>query len=379
MNSLDKIISRFNTDSVRWDKYNKDIIPLWVADMDFETPQCVIDAITKRLDHKVFGYTHAPYHLKEEITQYIKDQFGWTIDPEWIVFTPSLVSSLYSIAQQVTQADDHVMTLQPVYHHILQAASFSNRDYSAVPLDANNHRLILSSDGLKHYQKNNTRLLFFCNPHNPGGTVYSRTELTDIAEFCVNNNIVICSDEIHCNMIHDRIQHLPIASLSEEIADQSITLMSLNKVFNIPGLGLAWMICKNKEIRKKIQAQIGTLIPDPQIISYVSTQAALRHGEPWRQELIQYLESNKLMLKNDIKQMQLLQMYTMEASYLAWIDCSQLEIKDPAQLFLDHGLALQPGSMFQQDNHMRINIATPKSVLREALERMRAAINSLQT
>jgi cystathionine beta-lyase len=378
MNQFDKVFSRFNTDSVRWDKYNKDIIPLWVADMDFETPQCVVDAVTKRLDHKVFGYTHAPYQLKEEITQYIKDQFDWTIEPEWIVFTPSLVSSLYSIAQQVTQPDDHVLTLQPVYHHILQAASFSNRDYSAVPLDNYNNRLILSADGLKHYQKNNTRLLFFCNPHNPGGSVYTKAELNDIAAFCVNNNIVICSDEIHCNMIHDGIQHTPIASLSEEIADQSITLMSLNKVFNIPGLGLAWMICKNKEMRKKIQAQIGTLIPDPQIISYVSTQAALRHGEPWRQELIQYLESNKLMLKNNIKQVQPLQMYTMEASYLAWIDCSQLEIKDPAQLFLDHGLALQPGSMFQQDNHVRINIATPKSVLSEALDRMHAAIKSLQ-
>jgi cystathionine beta-lyase len=378
MSQFDKIISRFNTDSVRWDKYNKNIIPLWVADMDFETPQCVVDAITKRLDHKVFGYTHAPYQLKEEITQYIKDQFDWTIEPEWIVFTPSLVSSLYSIAQQLTLADDHVLTLQPVYHHILQAASFSNRDYSAVPLDNYNNRLILSADGLKHYQKNNTRLLFFCNPHNPGGSVYTKAELNEVAKFCVNNNIVICSDEIHCNMIHDGIQHIPIASLSEEIADQSVTLMSLNKVFNIPGLGLAWMICKNKEIRKKIQAQIGTLIPDPQIISYVSTQAALRHGEPWRQELIQYLESNKLMLKNDIKQMQPLQMYTMEASYLAWIDCSQLEIEDPAQLFLEHGLALQPGSMFQQDNHVRINIATPKSVLSEAVGRMHAAINSLQ-
>ena len=378
MNQFDNVISRFNTDSVRWDKYNKDIIPLWVADMDFETPQYVVDAITKRLNHKVFGYTHAPYQIKEEITQYIKDQFDWTIEPEWIVFTPSLVSSLYSIAQQVTQADDHVLTLQPVYHHILQAASFSNRDYSAVPLDNYNNRLILSADGLKHYQKNNTRLLFFCNPHNPGGSVYSKAELNDIAEFCANNNIVICSDEIHCNMIHDGMQHIPIASLSEKIADQSITLMSLNKVFNIPGLGLAWMICKNKETRKKIQAQIGTLIPDPQIMSYVSTQAALRHGEPWRQELIQYLESNKLMLKNDIKQMQPLQMYAMEASYLAWIDCSQLEIKDPAQLFLEYGLALQPGSMFQQDNHVRINIATPKSVLREALDRMHAAIDSLQ-
>ena len=377
MSQFDKIISRFNTDSVRWDKYNKDIIPLWVADMDFETPQCVVDAITKRLDHKVFGYTHAPYQLKEEITQYIKDQFDWTIESEWIVFTPSLVSSLYSIAQQLTQADDHVLTLQPVYHHILQAASFSNRDYSAVPLDNYNNRLILSAEGLQHYQKSNTRLLLFCNPHNPGGSVYTKAELSDIAAFCVNNNIVICSDEIHCNMIHDGIQHIPIASLSEEIADQSVTLMSLNKVFNIPGLGLAWMICKNKEIRKKIQAQIGTLIPDPQIISYVSTQAVLRHGEPWRQELIQYLESNKLMLKNDIKQMQPLQMYTMEASYLAWIDCSQLEIEDPAQLFLEHGLALQPGSMFQQDNHVRINIATPKSVLSEALDRMHAAIDNL--
>ncbi|MGA0449214.1 MAG: MalY/PatB family protein, partial [Methylophilaceae bacterium] len=268
MSKFDKLISRFHTDSVRWDKYNKDIIPLWVADMDFETPQCVIDAMTKRLDHKVFGYTHAPDHLKEEITRYIHDQFNWSIEPEWIVFTPSLVSSLYSIAQQVTQSDEHVLTLQPVYHHILQAASFSNRDFSAVPLETDNRRLILSEDGLKHYQQKNTRLLLFCNPHNPGGSVYSHAELNDIAGFCVNNDIVICSDEIHCNMVHAGHQHIPIASLSDDIADQSITLMSLNKVFNIPGAGLAWMICKNKDMRKKIQAQIGTLIPDPQIFSY---------------------------------------------------------------------------------------------------------------
>lgn len=379
MSKFDRLISRFHTDSVRWDKYNKDIIPLWVADMDFETPQCVIDAMTKRLDHKVFGYTHAPDRLKEEITRYIHDQFNWSIDPEWIVFTPSLVSSLYSIAQQVTQSDEHVLTLQPVYHHILQAASFSNRDFSAVPLETDNRRLILSEDGLKHYRQKNTRLLFFCNPHNPGGSVYSQAELNDIAAFCVNNDIVICSDEIHCNMVHAGHQHIPIASLSDDIADQSITLMSLNKVFNIPGAGLAWMICKNKDMRKKIQAQIGTLIPDPQIFSYISTQAALHHGDPWRRELIQYLENNKKLLQTHITEMQPLELYTMEASYLAWIDCSQLRTKDPAQLILDHGLALQPGSMFQQDDHVRINIATPKSILSEALNRMHAAIDRLQS
>jgi cystathionine beta-lyase len=372
--NFDKPINRLQTDSVRWDKFDPHIIPLWVADMDFASPACVIEALKQRMNHEIFGYTHAPEDLKEHIATYLAVQYQWKIEPEWIVFVPSLVSSLYSLAKNLTDPQSHILTLQPVYHHLLHAAQHSGRDYSQIPLSTQDYRLVLDPQSISSSVKTNSELLFFCNPHNPGGAVYTREELTQIAKVCEQHDLILCSDEIHCGMVYPGQIHTPIASISEDAAERTITLMSMNKTFNIPGAGLAWMVCKNKELRKRATRDLGTLIPDPQIFTYIATQSALLHGEPWRQALMDYLASNRQLLKTVMGDLPQLRLYQMEASYLGWISCEQLKLDDPSELFLNHGVALQPGYMFQQPDHVRINIATPKDTLNAALSRMREAL-----
>ena len=372
---FNKVINRYGTDSVRWEKYNQDVIPLSVADMDFAAAPCIVEALKKRINHKVYGYTHAPQDLRESIVTYVNKFYDWQIDPEWIVFLPSLVSSLYSIASNVTHPKAHILTLQPVYHHILNAAKNSGRNYSEIPLSTINQRLVLNSQSIDNFAQPNSELLLFCNPHNPGGTVYTRNELSRIAQICDQKNLIICSDEIHCGMVFEGKKHIPIASISNDAADRTITLMSLNKTYNIPGIGLAWLVCKNQKLRQKACVGLGTLIPDPQIFTYTSTQAAINQGEPWRKALMSYLSDNRDLLRSTIADVPAIDLYQMEASYLGWLSCEQLQIDDPSQLFLDYGVALQPGSMFNKVDHVRINIATPKIILLEALKRMKQAVS----
>ena len=374
---FNQIIDRKASNSVRWDKYPADTIPLWVADMDFQSPPCVIDALKERVSHGIYGYTHSPAEMKANIAQYLMDQYHWQVDPEWIEIIPSIVSSLYSIAKHCTSRDGHILTLKPVYHHIFNAAKNSGRAFDEVELQSNDQRLTLDTKSINSKQRGNSELLFFCNPHNPGGTVYQKHELTEIAEYCQAHNLVICSDEIHCGMVYEGHQHTPIASLSEDAADRTITLMSLNKTFNFPGAGLAWLICKNASLRKRAVHEIGTVVPDPQLFSYVTTQAALDSGEPWRRALIQYLADNRNLLMQALANSEKLKLYRMEASYLGWVSCVALKMNDPSQLFLKYGVALQPGYMFNQPDHVRINIATPRPILEEALQRMQNALKAV--
>ena len=372
---FNKAINRFGTDSVRWDQHNPDVIPLSVADMDFAAAPCIVEALKKRIDHQVYGYTHAPEDLRDSIVSYLRKFYDWQIEPEWIVFVPSLVSSLYSITSNVTDPKAHILTLQPVYHHILNAAKNSGRNYSEIPLSNINQRLVLNSQSIGNFAQSNSELLLFCNPHNPGGTVYTHNELSSIAHICEQKNLIICSDEIHCGMVYEGKKHIPIASISNEAADRTITLMSMNKTFNIPGTGLAWLVCKNQKLRQKASMGLGTLIPDPQVFTYTTAQAAINQGEPWRKALMSYLSDNRDLLRATIEDFGVIDLYQMEASYLGWLSCEQLQINDPSKLFLDNGVALQPGSMFNKMGHVRINIATPKITLLEALKRMKKAIS----
>ena len=374
--NFDQLINRHHTCSVKWDKYANDIIPLWVADMDFESPACVIDALKKRMNHGIFGYSHEPAHLKEILSKYLLNQYAWEVDPEWIEFVPSVVSSLYSIANRCTSANAHILTSQPVYHHLRNAAENSGREFDEVKLTRSGNRILINLEQLQEKVKPHTELMFFCNPHNPGGTVYSRNELADIAAVCQQEEITICSDEIHAGMVYPDKTHTPIASISADAAERTITLMSLNKTFNFPGAGLAWIICKNQKLRQNALKDMGTLIPDIGVFGYISTQAAIEHGETWRQQLISYLDNNRQLLKNEISKIPELSLCDIEASYLGWISCEKLNQEDPSKLFLKHGLALQPGAMFQQKDHVRINFATPESVFTEALNRIKCAVQS---
>ena len=288
-----------------------------------------------------------------------------------------LVSALYATANNCVNADEHILVPRPVYHHLRVAAEKSNRLFTEVGLEILHNRLTLTQNSLIHGLKNNSRVLFFCNPHNPGGTVYTRDELEKIVNIAYKNDLIICSDEIHAGMVFTGKKHIPVASISNEAADRTITLMSLNKTFNFPGAGLAWMICKDNKLRHQVTKDIGTLIPETQIFGYVSTLKAIEEGDEWRRALINYLESNKAFLQEELDRMDGLKLYDIEASYLGWINCESLPTKDPHKLFLEHGVALQPGYMFNQDKHLRINFGVPKKLLKEALNRMREAVNDV--
>ena len=372
--NFDKIIDRQKTNSMKWDRYAPSVIPLWVADMDFESPSCVIEAMNNRVNHGIYGYPSEPKDFKKNIVRYVKKHYDWEIEENWVVIIPSVVSALYSIAINCTKNSSHIITPRPVYHHLRLAAEQSRRNFDEAELVTIENRQVLSLKSLNKVVKNKTELLYFCNPHNPGGTVYRKNELDNIIDFCSEHELFICSDEIHAGMVLDNKKHIPIASISEIAANRTITLMSLNKTFNFPGAGLGWMICKNDELRKRASHGLGSIIPNAEIFGYIATTAAMQNGNEWRLALLEYLKKNRQLLIENINQIPGLSLYDMEASYLGWISCEKLLSKVSFQLFLDNGVALQPGYMFNQSNHVRINIATPHSILSEALNRMKDAI-----
>lgn len=376
---FDAPISRSNSDSIRWDRYaGDDVIPLWVADMDFQSPPCVIEALSERIQHGVFGYTHAPDSLRSQIARFLATHYDWKVDPDWIVILPSVVSGLYTAVRQLTKPEEHILVPQPVYHHLRLACAEGPRPYTEIPLLLENDRWVLPWQALDPFCQANTKLALLCNPQNPGGTVYTKSELLRFAEFCEARDILICSDEIHAGLVLDKQnRHIPIASLDQRISRRTVTLMSLNKVFNFPGIGLAWAVAENPQLRQAMQTDLHRTIAEPGLLAYTATMAALRNGEPWRQDLLDYLRGNRDYVLARILAMPLLKVSKIEASYLAWIDCSALPCADPHALFLEAGVALSPGAQFNEPRFVRLNFGTQRAVLEQALDRMMLAVNRL--
>lgn len=366
--NFDEPTDRINSDSIRWDSFDSEkVLPLWVADMDFKSPPCVIKALADRVQDGIYGYTHSPKDFNKAIAQYLLEQYEWQVDPDWIVILPSVVSGLYTAVQQLTNQDESVLIPNPVYHHLRLACSSSNRSFGEMALELQNGRWVLPNQ-LRSLLNKNTKLALFCNPQNPGSTVFTQEELKDFGEFCVENNLWICSDEIHAGLVlEENKKHIPLASLSKDISEKTITLMSLNKTFNFPGIGLAWAVAESPILRKAIQVGLHQTIAPPSLFAYTATLAAIKEGEPWRKQLIKYLRSNRDLIDQKINAIPGLRVGKMEASYLAWIDCTSLKHQNPYQLLLDNGLATSPGSQFSRDGFIRLNFGTQKSRLIKAL------------
>jgi len=371
--NFDTPTNRLDTDSLRWDTFDhQKILPLWVADMDFQSPPCVIEALTKRVQNGVYGYTHAPLELNQLIAKYLLEHYHWQIDPDWIVILPSVVSGLYTAVQQLTQQDEKVLLPNPIYHHFKLACTSANRQFEQMNLQLENERWVLPSDGLANLVTHKTKLALLCNPQNPGSTVFTELELRAFGDFCIEHDLWICSDEIHAGLVLDEYKsHIPIASLSKETSLRTVTLMSFNKTFNFPGTGLAWAVAENPKLRKAMQFNLNETIAPPSLFAYTASLATLKDGEPWRQELIQYLRVNRDLIKNTIADIDKLSIGKMEASYLAWIDCSHLNYQNPHQLLLEAGLATSPGSQFGLANFIRLNFGTQRARLNQALEIIR--------
>jgi aminotransferase/cystathionine beta-lyase len=367
---FDTLTDRLETDSIRWDgALVKGVLPLWVADMDFKSPTCVIDALNDRVQQGIYGYTHSPHQINRMIAEYLQNQYQWSVDPDWIVILPSVVSGLYTAVQQLTNIGDSVLVPNPVYHHLRLACTTANRFTQDMPLVLQEGRWVLPSDQLSELVNAKTKLALFCNPQNPGSTVFTRDELKEFGNFCIQNNLWICSDEIHAGLVlaEDR-KHIPLVSISKEISKKTVTLMSLNKTFNFPGVGLAWAIAENPVLRKAMQVGLHQTIAPPSLFAYTATMAAIKEGEPWRKALIEYLRKNRDLIQERIRCIAGLGIDKMEGSYLAWIDCAALQSQNPYQLLLDAGLATSPGSQFGRDQFVRLNFGTQRSRLNDALD-----------
>lgn len=367
---FDQFLSRAHTNSIRWDKYPKDVIPLWVADMDFAVPQCVTDAIIHRTKHPIYGYTHVSEDFKSAIQKYLLEQYHYEINPDWLVFLPSVVSGLHMCARNLMQSGDHALIPRPAYHHFQMALEGAQHAFSHYSMHLRAGRLTIDFDELKGLVRNNTKLLFICNPHNPGGTVFTKDELEELVRFAKAHRLIICSDEIHADLILDADKHhYPLGKVDSEFTG-GVSLMSLNKTFNFPGIGLGWAIIQDPAIRSRFARDLYTLIPGPHLMAFEVSHAVLKEGRQWHQELIAYLRNNRVIVSHWVQSHSQLTMADLEATYLAWINAKELKNRDLYKDFLKVGVAISPGSQFGSPEYFRLNFGTSAEMLKKALERM---------
>jgi aminotransferase/cystathionine beta-lyase len=370
MNRFDQVISRQNTNSVRWDKYAKDVIPLWVADMDFAVADCITEALERRIQHPIYGYTHASEEFKEAIQDYLLKRYQYAIEKDWLVFIPSVVSGLHMTARNLLKPGEHALIPSPAYHHFHMALEGSKNAFSTYSYVLQNNRWVIDLDAIRKLILPNTRLLMLCNPHNPGGTVLSATEIALINALAQEHQLIICSDEIHADLILDPDkQHIPIGK-DVDPHQLTMSLMSLNKTFNFPGIGLGWAVIPNVNLRNQFAKDLHTLVPGPNALSFEVSLAAMQGGEAWHVELLNYLRQNRQIVKNWVDSHSGLQMAHLDATYLAWIDATLLNNKQLNQDFLSAGVAISPGQQFGSNDFFRLNFGTNQALLKEALARM---------
>jgi len=369
-------VERRDTASMKWDKYKgRDIIPLWVADMDFCSPPAVIDALQQRIAHGVFGYTIPPESLNTIVVKMLQADYGWVIEPQWLVWLPGLVTGLNVACRAVGKDDDDVMTAVPVYPPFLTAPQNWRRRLVKVPLQEKDNQWTFDFDRLESAITPGTRLFLLCNPHNPVGRIFSREELTALAMICEKHDIIICSDEIHCGLLLDEDKaHLPTSTLDPEVAKRTITLMSPSKTFNLPGLGCAFAVIPDEKLRRCfVQAKSG-IVPLVNALGFTAAEAAYRNCADWHAALLEYLRGNRDTVARAIADMPLLSMAPLEATYLAWIDVRSADLPNPVRFFEDAGVGLQDGIEFDGPGFVRLNFGCRRTLLEAALERMKEAM-----
>ena len=375
---FDTPVDRRHTASMKWEKYgSRDIIPMWVADMDFRSPAPILKAIENRTAHGVFGYTLPPRELEDLIVSMLMKRYQWEINRKWLVWLPGLVTGINVACRAIGEDGDDVATTIPVYPHFLTAPGFNRRNLVRIPMKEDGGRWEFDFDRFEQLITDRTRMFILCNPYNPVGRVFSRDELAQLVAICNQNDIVICSDEIHCDLILDKDKfHIPTAMLDSETADRTITLMAPSKTFNIPGLGCAFAVISNEKLRKQFISAMKEIVPRPNVLGFAATMAAFSECAEWQAALLNYLRGNLATISAALKQMAPLSISPIEATYLAWIDMRSTGLDDPVKFFEDAGVGLQDGIEFDGPGFARMNFGCPRSVLEKALGRMKAAMDN---
>lgn len=367
-------------DSVKWGKYaERDVLPMWVADMDFAAPPVVLEALNARIDHGVLGYPHVTPSVVDAVLLHLERDLGWQIDPDWLVWLPGLVTGLNVACRAVGEPGSGVLTATPVYPPFTSAPKLSDRLLQAVPLVHNAGEWQWDPDALVASADESTRLLMLCNPHNPVGRVWRKEELLSLADLAEKHDWIICSDDIHCELLLEPgVRYTPLASLSPEIARRTISLFAPSKTYNIPGLGASFAVIPDAGLRRRFERVMAGIVPHINVLGYTAMEAAFRHGVPWRNALRDYLRANRDCVVAAVNAMPGLKVHAPEATYLAWIDASGLKLPEgmsAAHFFEAAGIGLSPGQDFQPGaaDYVRLNFGCTRQTLDEALARMASA------
>lgn len=386
--NFDKVIDRRGTGALKLDvlaeRYGRaDLIPLWVADMDFETPDFITEALRKRLDHSLFGYTVEPADYWPAVMDWIREHHGWETKREWLTFIPGIVKGIGMVINVFVKEDEKVIIQPPVYHPFRLTPEGNKREVVYNPLLENEDgSYSMDFENLEKVADDKCRLLILSNPHNPAGITWDRETLRRLAEFCHKRGIIVISDEIHSDMALWDNKHIPFASVSDEAAACSITFGAPSKTFNIAGIVSSYAIVPDEKLRDKFYGWLmANELNDPTIFAPIATIAAFRKGEEWRREMLDYVQANiDFVIDYCREHIPAIKPLRPQASFLVWLDCRGLGLnhEELVELFVEKaGLALNDGEMFGKEGKgfMRLNVGSPRSVLKEALDRLCDAID----
>ena len=371
---------RRNTDSIKWGLYEEDVLPLWVADMDFTSPPSVIEALQQRAAHGVFGYARESTELKELIAARMENLYGWKIKLEDILLLPGVVAAFNLVCQAVAQPGESILIQPPVYPPFFSAPGYAGARavFNNINLNTAGEYAIDLEDFEAAIEKD-TRAFLLCNPHNPLGRVFTKTELIGIAQICLKHGLVICSDEIHSDLVFEGYQHIPIASLDKEVEARTVTLLAPSKTYNIAGLECSALICTNPDLRVRIQKARRGLLGWVNLMGMTAGLAAYKHGDEWLKQVLYLLQGNRDYLMQYLaEKIPGIHMIRPEATYLAWLDCRELNLpQSPAQFLLEKArVALNNGEDFGEPGkgYVRLNFGCSRETLTEALDRIKQAV-----
>ncbi len=394
---FDQVCDRKKTDCYKWDLVqsifgSEDVIPMWVADMDFPVARPIVDALKKRAEHPFYGYTHPGPRVVDAVVEHMWRKFKWKIEPEWVVFTPGVVPALHVAIRSLTHPGDEIILQEPVYHPFFPAVTGSGCQIVTNNLKLINGRYEMDYEDLKRKfhpktgrlrAKSRIKAILFCNPHNPVGRLWKREEIIRMGEIVIGNGGTVISDEIHCEILFNGHKHTPFASISKEFEQNCIICMSPSKTFNLPGLEVSSIIIPNKKLRDEFISIQSGIVPGPNLFGYTALEAAYRWGDEWLEQVLDYLQGNlDFLIEYFEKNIQDINVIQPQGTYLIWLDCRGLSMdkltlssfmRDKARVGVEDGFIFgEAGSGF-----VRMNIACPRSILEDALKRIEAAINDL--
>lgn len=387
---FDAVIDRHGTNSIKWDYTEQflgaaDVLPLWVADMDFRAPACITDAVRQTADHGIFGYPGIPDAYYEVLIEWMRTRHGWQIDRDWVVYTPGVVPAVNLLIQTFSSPGDEVILQTPAYHPFFHAVKNNRRRVLANPFHISENRFVMDLDDLAAKIGPRTRLMLLCSPQNPGGRVWERDELVALGELCRQRGVLVVADEIHSDLVYPPARHVPYASLSQDFADNSVTCTGVSKTFNLPGLQVSNILIPNPRLRKRFQAKLRSCgLGLPGGVGIAATEAAYRDGAAWLDALLSYLKGNvDFLCRYAADHIPEIKVMRPEGTYLAWLDCRGVPLRpDLIHTFFlrDAKVGLEDGSVFggPEPGFERINLACPRSILEEALRRIEAAVCTLR-